>query len=343
MLRNKFLVSIGLLAFSVAAFTVEPVLAQDKLRISLDTNPTHVRNKTAGIFAAELKKRVGDKISVEIYPSAQLFRDRDVPKALRQGAIEMGIPGTWQLDGFEPNAAIQTLPMFYGASLDVVHQVMDGKLGQFINKHIEDRLKVVIPGGWLDLGMQYFYSNTKPLDTYADFKGMKVRYPGGSANAARLEGLGIVPMLVPYPDLPMALSQGVVDGVASTNESIATAKLWDSGIKYSFEDGQFLAQYVPMISSDFWKKQSKDVQDAIKASWQAATTQGRGMAAKAQDLAREQMIQHGIKVVVPKPADVAAVRKSLMPLQDGLVKKMKIDPKSVEIALEELKAAKVEY
>ena len=102
------------LCMLVTALAAAPVLAQEKLRISVDTNPSHVRNKGTEIFVEELKKRVGDKLAVEIFPSAQLFRDRDIMKALRQGSIEMGIPGTWQLDGIEPNMALQTLPMFYG-------------------------------------------------------------------------------------------------------------------------------------------------------------------------------------------------------------------------------------
>src|ERR1035437_7896813 len=111
--------------------------AQEKMRISLDTNATHVRNRGTEMFAAELKKRIGNKITVEIYPSAQLFRAPDIPKALRQNAIEMGIPGTWQLDGIEPNTAIQMLPMFYGVDADTVHKIMDGKLGQFVSKRME--------------------------------------------------------------------------------------------------------------------------------------------------------------------------------------------------------------
>src|ERR1035437_7859109 len=69
---------------------------EEKMRISLDTNAKHVRNRCTEMVAAELKKRIGNKIAVESYPSAQLFRDRDIPKALRQNASEMGIPGTCQ-------------------------------------------------------------------------------------------------------------------------------------------------------------------------------------------------------------------------------------------------------
>jgi len=318
-------------------------LAQEKMRVSLDTNATHVRNKGTEAFAAELKKHTGSKIAVEIYPSAQLFRDRDIPKALRQNAIEMGIPGTWQLDGIEPNTAIQTLPMFYGVDAETVHKIMDGKLGQFINKRMEERLKVKILGKWMDLGFQYFYSVSKPINNYDDLKGMKIRFPGGTANAARIKVLGGTPTLIPWPDLPLALSQGVVDAVSTTHESAFTAKLWDSGLKFSFEDFQFFGQYVPMVSLDFWNKQPKEVQNAITAAWDATIGEQRKNAAAAQIAAREVLIKNGIKMAGPSPAEIVAARKRLMAVQNDLVKEMKIDADAVQLGLDELRAAKVEF
>ena len=318
-------------------------IAQEKMRVSLDTNATHVRNKGTEAFAAELKKRIGNRIAVEIYPSAQLFRDRDIPKALRQNAIEMGIPGTWQLDGIEPNTAIQTLPMFYGVDAETVHKIMDGKLGEFINKRMEERLKVKILGKWMDLGFQHMYSVSKPINKYDDLKGMKIRFPGGSANAARIKVLGGSPTLIPWPDLPLALSQGVVDAVTTTHESSVTAKLWDSGLKYSFEDFQYFGQYVPMVSLDFWNKQPKDVQNAIIAAWDATVGEQRKNAAAAQIDAREILIKNGLKITGPSKPDIVAARKRLMAVQNDLVKEMKIDADAVQLGLDELRAAKVEF
>lgn len=339
MLLQKFPALIAL----TAALAAAPALAQEKLRISLDTNPSHVRNKGTEIFVEELNKRVADKLTVELYPSAQLFRDRDVMKALRQGAIEMGIPGTWQLDGIEPNMALQTLPMFYGVDRDTVHGVMDGKLGAFLNKRMEDRMKVKILGKWADLGMQHFYSATKPITSYEELKGMKMRFSGGSANSARIKTQGAVPTLIPFPDLPLAMSQGVVDGVATTHESAASAKLYDSGLKYGFEDNQFMGQYVPMINRDFWNKQPQDVQKAIVESWEVAVTKQREMAGTAQIEARDTLMKHGVKMAQPSAAAAAAMRKFLMAIQDGLVKDMKIDMDAVEIAKDELRSAKVAF
>lgn len=336
-------IALALAAAAVALLAQGAAFAQEKMRISLDTNATHVRNKGTEMFAAELKKRIGSKIAVEIYPSAQLFRDRDIPKALRQNAVEMGIPGTWQLDGVEPNTAIQTLPMFYGVEAATVHRIMDGKLGQFINKRMEERLRVKILGKWQDLGFQFFYSVSKPIAKYDDLKGMKIRFPGGTANAARIKLLGGTPTLIPWPDLPLALSQGVVDAVSTTHESAFTAKLWDSGLKFSFEDYQFFGQYVPMVNLDFWNKQPKDVQEAIIAAWDAVVGEQRKMAAAAQIAARDVLMKNGIKMASPAPAEIVAARKRMMPAQADLVKEMKIDADAVQLGLEELRAAGVAF
>ena len=341
--RIRTTIALALAGVAAALLPHTAALSQEKLRVSVDTNATHVRNKGTEMFAADLKRRIGNKIAAEIYPSAQLFRDRDIPKALRQNAIEMGIPGTWQLDGIEPNTAIQTLPMFYGVNAATVHKIMDGKLGQFINKRMEERLKVKILGKWMDLGFQHFYSVSKPIAKYDDLKGMKIRFPGGTANAARIKVLGGTATLIPWPDLPLALSQGVVDAVSTTHESAFTAKLWDSGLKYSFEDFQFFGQYVPMVSLDFWNKQPKEVQDALTAAWDTVIGEQRKMAAQAQIDARETLMKHGIKIAGPAPAEIVAARKRLMAVQNDLVKEMKIDADAVELGLDQLRAAKVEF
>ncbi len=337
------LACIGYAAAFTSVLATGPAFAQEKFRISLDTNPSHVRNQGVEIFVEELKKRVGDKLAIEVYPSGQVYRDRDVPKALRQNAIEMGVPGTWQLDGLVPTVALQTLPMFYGVDADVVHTVVDGKLGDFLNKRLEDRLKVKVLGKWSDLGMQHFYSTTKEIASYDDLKGMKIRFSGGTANAERLKFQHVVPTLIPYPDLPMAMSQGVVQGVATTHESAATAKLYDSGLKYSFEDNQFMGQYVPMIRLSFWEEQPKEVQDAILQSWEISVTKQREMAAAAQQKARQVLIDHGVKMAQPSPGSIAEMRKALMSIQSRVVKEMKIDQETVDVAKEELRNAKVEF
>src|SRR5690606_27660710 len=60
--RFRFLA--GLSALIVSSILGGTAVAQEKMRVSLDTNPSHVRNKGVEIFIEELKKRIGDKLVV---------------------------------------------------------------------------------------------------------------------------------------------------------------------------------------------------------------------------------------------------------------------------------------
>jgi C4-dicarboxylate-binding protein DctP len=331
------------LAVLASALVATPASAQEKLRIALDTNPVHVRNKGVEIFVEELKKRTGNRFAIEVYPSGQLFRDRDVPRALRQDAVEMAVPGTWQLDSAEPNAALQSLPMFYGIDEAIVHKVMDGKLGQYLNQKFEERMRVKILGKWMDLGSQNTFSVKKEIKNYNDLKGMKIRYPGGTANAKRISTFGAIPLLVPWPDVPLAMSQGVMDGLLTTFESSVSSKLMDSGLKFSFEDKNLFGQYVPMMRANFFDKQPKEVQLAILESWDIAATQERKDASAAQIKAKETLTKAGLVVVVPTPAEVLGARRELMKMQPELVKSIKMDQDVVDEAFRSLKEAGVAY
>ncbi|MFZ9677695.1 MAG: TRAP transporter substrate-binding protein DctP [Quisquiliibacterium sp.] len=330
-------------ALVASAFSAAPAMSAEKFRISLETNPTHIRNKGAARFAEELKKLVGDKLEIEIYPSGQLFRDRDIPKALRQDAVEMAIPGTWQLDGVAPVAALQSLPMFYGLEGPVVHKVMDGPLGEVLSKKFEERMRVKVLGKWFDLGCQHFFAADSAVNTYDDLKGRKIRYPGGTTNAARMTALGGTPVLIPFPDLPGALNQGVIATVATTYESVRTSKLDEAGLKYSFEDCQYFGQYVPMIRMSWWSKQSKEMQKAVQDAWNIAADEERATAGKAQAEARDMLIKGGMKAVRASDADRTAARKLLMQTQPGLIEKLKIEKEVIDSAMATLKAAGVEF
>ncbi|GGG37351.1 ABC transporter substrate-binding protein [Caldovatus sediminis] len=326
-----------------APLIARPAAAQVRLRISLDTNPTHVRNRNAERFVEELRKRAGDQIQAEIFPSAQLFRDRDIARALRQGSVEMGIPGTWNLDGIEPNTAITSLPMFYGVPPEVVRRVGDGPVGQQLNERMEQRLRVKVLGRWFNLGYNHFYGVSRPLNKYEDLRGLRVRHPGGSANAARIRVLGGSPVLIPWPDLPLAMSQGVVDALITTHESAVTSKLWDSGLRYSFEDRQYFSQYVPMVSTQFWSRLSPELQTAMAEAWEAIVDGQREQAEAAQAAARDTLISNGVRMAQPSAEELADARRRLMAAQDEIIAEIKIDRDMVEKVMNELRAANVSF
>jgi TRAP-type C4-dicarboxylate transport system substrate-binding protein len=324
MLRRTLLGGVAVSAMAAPAL----VRAQEphKMRLSLDTSATHTRTMQMTAFAQELEKVASGKIKVEVFHSAQLFRDRDVGKALRQGGAEMGVPGPWNLTGIEANLDITQSPAFYGRSAAEIYKVIDGDIGRALNGMLEKKLGVHIIGKWLDLGASHTFSTTKPLNGPDDLKGLKIRTSGGAGQMVRVKFFEGVPNFTAWPDVPLALSQGTFDALFTTNESVKSAKLWDSGVKHGLQDQQFFAQYIPMVSEAFWKKLGPDLQKIVTDMWAAKIGGWRTDMAKSQAEAVDIMKKAGITIVVPTPAVLEATRKRLMTTQDAVTKELKLDP-----------------
>ena len=67
--------------------------------------------------------------------------------------------------------------------------------------------------------------------------------------AAQMVAVGAVPVVVAWPDLPASLQRGRLDGLLTTHETIASAQLWQHGIRNATEIKAYFAQYIPLIST----------------------------------------------------------------------------------------------
>src|SRR5262249_25626882 len=197
-------------------------------------------------------------------------------------------------------------------------QVIDGKIGDQIDAEIEQKLDAKVLGPWLDLGFQNTYSTKRPLADFKDLAGLKIRNSGGAGQFARARFFGAVPVAMPWTDVPQALKQGSFDALTSTDESLVSGRLWESGVRYAFEDHAFLAQYVPLVSNTFWKKLSPEQQKLMVDLWAKNIGNYREAMAKAQTEARKTLEGHEIKFTDPTPDQVASVREKMLATQGSV-------------------------
>ena len=301
-----------------------------QFRASLDTSATHQRTISFGDYLKKVEEASGGRFKTQLFHSGQLYKDVNVVKALREGSVEMAAPGVWALTGFVSDFDIVQLPVFYGQPLEKQRAIMDGPVGQKIGAELEEKTGVKILGPWLDLGFANYFSTHKPLNDFRDLEGLKIRTSGGAGQFARASFFGATPNMTPWPDVPLALSQGTFDALATTNESTASAKLWDSGLKYELEDHQFMGYYVPMVSDAFWKKLTPDEQKLLVDVWAKNVPIYRQNMADAQTEARKEIIERGIKITTPKPAEIEAIRAKMMADQDKIAQELKLTPDLVK-------------
>lgn len=298
-------------------------------RITLNTGPNHVRNIALEDFVTKLTERTEGKLDVQVFPSGQLFKGPDVPKALAQGGVEMGVPIVLYISSVVPNAGLLDLPMFFGRSADEIHAVLDGPVGDELNAEIEAKLGVKIIGKTLDLGHGSIFTSEVPATSLAALDGLKLRVPGSPAAAVRYGAMGVEAVSISFADVPIALAQKSIDGLMTTHETIRSAKLWEGGLRYALDtQGSFLL-YVPMIGKPTWDKLGPDLQEIVLNTWTETVDGARALAAERQASAREEGIANGIQAVQASAEELAAFRTRLMAQQDEIVKAVRMDPEFV--------------
>ena len=305
---------------------IESAVAEEIVfRISLNTGPNHVRNIALQNFVDTLSARTEGKLDVQVFPSGQLFKGPDVPKALAQGGVEMGVPIILYISRVVPNAGLLDLPVFYGRSAEEIHAVMDGAVGTELNAEIEDVVGVKIVGPNLDLGHGSIFTTEVPTESLASLAGLKLRVPGSPAAKVRYDSLDVESVSISFADVPISLAQKSIDGLMTTHETVRSAKLWESGLKYSIDTQGTFLQYVPMIGKPTWEKLGPELQQIITDTWADTVVDARALAAERQASAREEGIKNGIQNVQATPEELAAFRAKLMTEQPAIVEATRMD------------------
>ena len=332
---------LGLMCLVLIALWNLEIQAQNlpTMRISVENAPTHVQTRAVQAFADDIRQQLAGRIAVEFFSEARLFRDSEVISALMQGKVEMAVPGNWNVERFEPNVGMFLLPFFYGKPAQTNYAVLDGKIGQAITARVEQNLHVKVLGRWIDLGHAHLFSIGQPIARHEDIRQKRVRVAGGRANELRIQAFGGIPTSIPWPDLPAYLEQGKIDAILTSYETISSAKLWEKGIRYVFEDREYFPQYIPMIRLSFWDKLPADIRQIILDTWEKHVDQARQAAAAAQAEAKTTLRTHGIEITVPDEQAMTHWRQMLLPLQNDFIQTLKIDPELVNQILAEFPEA----
>jgi TRAP-type C4-dicarboxylate transport system substrate-binding protein len=172
-------------------------------------------------WATAVEENSGGRVSIEIYPAMSLGgRPPELVQQARDGVVDI----IWTVNGYTPGLFPRTevfeLPFVY---------VNDPKAANLAMQEIfESDLKQEYQG--LEVMFlhvhagQAIHMRDKLVRTPADMEGLKMRIPTRTG-AWIIEALGAAPAAMPVPELPQALSKGVVDGAFIPWEIIPPLKI----------------------------------------------------------------------------------------------------------------------
>jgi len=154
-----------------------PALAETTLRISLQLPLKHHLGQNLVAFKEQVEKASNGDLKIEIYPSAQLYKDKQVPSAVSSGAIEMGVASLAQFVGTVPAVDVFYVPFMFPTEELVKKATAPGST---VRQPLDD---AILKSGarvlwWQAYGGVALLSKGDPIVNPEDMNGKKVRVFG---------------------------------------------------------------------------------------------------------------------------------------------------------------------
>lgn len=261
-----------------------------RLRVSNQLPPNSAVSRGLELWKQKVEA-AAPGVKVELYHSSQLYKDNEVAPAVQRKSVEAGSVVAGQFSAYDPHFAIFDLPGLF-TSYDQAIKALDGQLG----KTLSDRLHKlgVHPLYWAQQGFVEIATTKRPLNSPADFKGLKLRVH--SKELARMAQLvGAAPTTIAPSEVSTALTQGTVDGL-TTSLSSYDARKWFEGAPNVSVSRFGLIIIVIIINNDLWNSLPGNVKKALGGASQTAAAYSTQTVIREEDEIIQRLRKAGVKV-----------------------------------------------
>ncbi|WP_420346726.1 TRAP transporter substrate-binding protein [Pelagibius sp.] len=200
------------------------------------------------------------RLSIKMFPGRQLGEEKDTIEQTILGAIDINRVNLAPLNNIVPETAIPSLPYIF-RSIDHMHKVMDGEIGQEILAAMEQHGLVGL--AYYDSGARSFYNTQRPITSPADMQGMKIRVQNSDLFVSMIEALGANATPMEFGQVYEALKTGVIDGAENNWPSYESTRHFEVAKHYTL-DQHSLSPEVLVMSKESWDKLSAGDQQLVR-------------------------------------------------------------------------------
>ncbi|MEO7726731.1 MAG: TRAP transporter substrate-binding protein, partial [Burkholderiales bacterium] len=213
-----------------------------------------------------------------------------------------------------PELEFADLPFLF-ASLNEARAAMDGALGDYLSRKIEERVPGYKMLGYFENGYRHISNRLRPVHLPADLRGMTIRSLPSRMHSRTYEMLGAKPLIMDLKPAITAIAKGELD--AQENPLANTV---DYGVhKYhrfhTLTGHSYLSRgiYCNRAAFESWPAA---LQTAMMQATRAAVVTQRELAVREEEVARKYIEEVGGEVVELTPAERAAFVHAVQPLHD---------------------------
>ncbi|WP_417712533.1 TRAP transporter substrate-binding protein DctP [Roseibium aggregatum] len=292
--------------------------ADTTLRISLQLPLTSHLGQNLQLFKEEVEKNSNGDIAVEIYDSAQLYKDNEVPAAVGSGSIEMGVASLTRYVGDIPAVDVFYQPFLFDTEEKVRKAVAKGSpVRGPLDEAIAETGSTVL--WWQAYGGSIMLSNGAPLKTPDDLKGKKVRVFGKTLGDF-VTVAGGAPTLISGSEQYLAYQRGTVDAGMTGVSGVKSRKLWEVMDTITVTNNADI-EFIVVVNTDFWNSLPDEHKKIIEAAALKAEADVRDRMSQIEAEAYEISKQNGMTIYTPTEEEMAAWKSVSQPVYENFVEK----------------------
>ena len=252
-----FLTSLAAFASVSSSAISEEIVA----RMSGHWSPTHQSAIHAQLFADEVTKRSNGRLTIEFYPSKQLFGIREVMGAITSGAVELGgVVGVVSFPSINKNFNVASYPGLFNSYDQQRGFFLESQMGQQIWNDLTSKTnsKLIM---YNPVGPVMTFSSKRELTGVDAMKGLKARRllkseePMWDAFEANRVSL-------PTGEVYTALQTGIIDTINSPPGSIEAYSWWEN-LKFAQKPYQYFADAYIMANQSWFDSLPEDLQALV--------------------------------------------------------------------------------
>ncbi|MBA1335996.1 MAG: TRAP-type C4-dicarboxylate transport system, periplasmic component [Firmicutes bacterium] len=211
-------------------------------------------------FKELVETRSNGQVEIDIYPAGQLGYDRELLESLQFNNLDLSISTSSPIANFVPAFMALDFPFIFDDWDHVMRFIESDAAVEMMNEGADKNL---IGLGMLARGFRSTTNSKKPLNSVADFKGMKMRVIESPIYIKTFEALGATVTAMSWGEVFTALQQGTIEAVELDYRTLYDERVYEVQ-KYLTGTEHIFAFATLMASKSKFESLPADVQQLLK-------------------------------------------------------------------------------
>jgi tripartite ATP-independent transporter DctP family solute receptor len=334
MKRRDFLKIGAGLGTGLGAFTtlpLQPASAQAKTVFKAsDVQPAGYPTVAATeSIGKKLEAATNGRLSIQMYPSAQLGAEKETIEQTQIGAIQLLRVSAGTIGPIVDDINVVNMPFLF-KNMAQAEKMMDGPVGQeLLDKITANANAGLVALCWMNSGARSFYNTKHPVNSLADIKGLKFRVIGNPIFIDMMNSLGGNGVAMGYDQVFSALQTGVIDGAENNPPSYVFSNHYTAAKYFSLTE-HLIVPEVLVFAKKAWTALSGDDQNLLKKFAREAQFEERELWNKYEQQAMDKAHAAGCQIVeiadkTPFQNAVKPVWEKYGPKYQDMIKRIQAD------------------